>query len=148
MHGHQAYNCTYKGCERSQDGKGFPRAWNLKDHMRRVHNDHGNGSVQGQVEESQTKGRRKSKGSTTSSRKSSKSMPVADSSAMDRMNQDCIEWDDHYTSLQGVVQQLGKPTDPESRRQLKKAQKYLEQMSDVYQRVNPGPALTRRHSGD
>ena len=147
MHGHQAYNCTYKGCERSQDGKGFPRAWNLKDHMRRVHNDHGNGSAQAQAEEQQSKGRRKSKGSSaSSSRKSSKSMPVADTSAMDRVNQDYMEWDDHYLSLQGAVQQLGQPTDPDSRRQLKRAQRYLDQMSDVYQRVNP--ALSRRHSGD
>ena len=145
MHGHQAYNCTYKGCERSQEGKGFPRAWNLKDHMRRVHNDHGNGATQTQAEE-QPKGRRKSKGSAATSRKSSKSMPVADSIAMERMNQDYMEWDDHYLSLQGAVQQLGKPTDPESRRQLKRAQRYLDQMSDVYQRVNPG--LSRRHSGD
>lgn len=139
MHGHQAYNCTYKGCERSQEGKGFPRAWNLKDHMRRVHNDHGNGPSQGQAEEPQPKSRRKSKASSTSSRKSSKSMPVADTSAADRMNQDYVAWDDYYQSLQGVVQQLGKPTDPESRRQLKRAQKYLEQMSDVYQRVNMNP---------
>lgn len=147
MHGHQAYNCTYKGCERSQDGKGFPRAWNLKDHMRRVHNDHGSGAIQGQAEEPQPKGRRKSKGSSASSRKSSKSMPVADSHAIDRVSRDYMEWDDHYVSLQGVVQQLGKPTDPESRRQLKKAQKYLDQMSEVYQRVNTGP-ISRRHSGD
>lgn len=139
MHGHQAYNCTYKGCERSQEGKGFPRAWNLKDHMRRVHNDHGNGSVQGQAEEPQPKSRRKSKASSTSSRKSSKSMPVADTSAMDKVNQDYMAWDEYYQSLQGVVQHLGKPTDPESRRQLKRAQKYLEQMADVYQRVNTNP---------
>ena len=146
MHGHQAYNCTYKGCERSQDGKGFPRAWNLKDHMRRVHNDHGNGSIQGQVEEQQPKGRRKSKGSTYSSRKSSKSMPVADTTATDSINQDYLEWDDHYLSLQGIVQQLGRPTDPESRRQLKRAQKYLDRMSDVYQRVNSGASHSRRPS--
>ncbi|KAL2111785.1 hypothetical protein VUR80DRAFT_9347 [Thermomyces stellatus] len=148
MHGHQAYNCTYKGCERSQEGKGFPRAWNLKDHMRRVHNDHGNGAIQGQSEDQQSKGRRKSKGSTAGSRKSSKSMPVADSNAKDRMTQDYMEWDNNYLSLQGVVQQLGKPTDPESRRQLKKAQKFLEQMSEVYQRVNAGSAASRRQSGD
>lgn len=150
MHGHQAYNCTYKGCERSQEGKGFPRAWNLKDHMRRVHNDHGNGATQDQNEEQQPKGRRKSKSSSSSSRKSSKSMPVADTSAVDRMHQDYAEWDEYYRSLQGVVQQLGKPTDQESRRQLKNAQKYLTQMSDVYQRLNAaGPtALSRRQSGD
>ncbi|KAI0813923.1 hypothetical protein GGR55DRAFT_487028 [Xylaria sp. FL0064] len=29
--------CTYKGCERSIEGNGFPRQWNLRDHLRRVH---------------------------------------------------------------------------------------------------------------
>ncbi|EFX06137.1 c2h2 finger domain containing protein [Grosmannia clavigera kw1407] len=41
MHGHgdKPYRCTYDGCERSTMGNGFPRQWNLKDHMRRVHHD-------------------------------------------------------------------------------------------------------------
>jgi hypothetical protein len=149
MHGHQAYNCTYKGCERSQEGKGFPRAWNLKDHMRRVHNDHGNGSTHGSHGDQQLRQRKKSKSSASSSRKSSKSMPVANSPPVDRVHQDYMEWDENYQSLRGVVQQLGKPTDQESRRQLKKAQRYLAQMSEVYQRVNPGAAtVTRRVSAD
>ncbi|KAI0552368.1 hypothetical protein F4679DRAFT_87401 [Xylaria curta] len=37
----ETYLCTYKGCERSIPGKGFPRQWNLRDHLRRVHNDAG-----------------------------------------------------------------------------------------------------------
>ncbi|KAK3897974.1 hypothetical protein C8A05DRAFT_19362 [Staphylotrichum tortipilum] len=43
MHGHgeKPYLCTYEGCERSISGYGFPRQWNLRDHMRRVHNDNG-----------------------------------------------------------------------------------------------------------
>ncbi len=43
MHGHgdKPYLCTYKGCDRAQPGNGFPRQWNLKDHMRRVHHDDG-----------------------------------------------------------------------------------------------------------
>ncbi|KAK3944565.1 zinc finger protein GLI2 [Diplogelasinospora grovesii] len=43
MHGHgeKPYLCTYEGCERSLPGHGFPRQWNLRDHMRRVHNDNG-----------------------------------------------------------------------------------------------------------
>jgi hypothetical protein len=39
MHGHgeKPFLCTYEGCERSVSGHGFPRHWNLRDHMRRVH---------------------------------------------------------------------------------------------------------------
>jgi hypothetical protein len=40
MHGHgeKPFLCTSDGCERSQPGNGFPRHWNLCDHMKRVHN--------------------------------------------------------------------------------------------------------------
>lgn len=43
MHGHgdKPYLCTYDGCDRALPGNGFPRNWNLRDHMRRVHNDDG-----------------------------------------------------------------------------------------------------------
>ncbi|KAK8007153.1 hypothetical protein PG989_001143, partial [Apiospora arundinis] len=43
MHGHgdKPYACTYEDCSRSLPENGFSRNWNLKDHMRRVHNDYG-----------------------------------------------------------------------------------------------------------
>lgn len=43
MHGHgeKPYLCKYEDCDRSIDGNGFPRRWNLQDHMKRVHNDVG-----------------------------------------------------------------------------------------------------------
>lgn len=39
MHGHgdRPHLCLYPGCERSIPGNGFPRRYNLFDHMRRVH---------------------------------------------------------------------------------------------------------------
>ncbi|KAI9693623.1 MAG: hypothetical protein M1822_002894 [Bathelium mastoideum] len=39
MHGHGAkpHLCSYKDCERSIPGNGFPRRYNLFDHMKRVH---------------------------------------------------------------------------------------------------------------
>lgn len=41
MHGHgdRPHLCTHKGCERSIPGNGFPRSWNLQDHMKRIHKD-------------------------------------------------------------------------------------------------------------
>lgn len=40
MHGHgeRPFACELQGCDRSFSGNGFPRHWNLRDHMRRVHN--------------------------------------------------------------------------------------------------------------
>ena len=39
MHGHgeKPHLCTFQDCDRSVPGNGFPRRWNLFDHMKRVH---------------------------------------------------------------------------------------------------------------
>ncbi|KAG8526724.1 uncharacterized protein KY384_008153 [Bacidia gigantensis] len=37
-HGEKPFACYFPDCERAQPGQGFPRSWNLRDHMRRVHN--------------------------------------------------------------------------------------------------------------
>lgn len=39
MHGHgeNPHLCRFPSCDRSIPGNGFPRRWNLHDHMRRVH---------------------------------------------------------------------------------------------------------------
>lgn len=49
MHGHgdKPHLCTYQDCERSVLGNGFPRRWNLYDHMRRVHGYTGSASSPG-----------------------------------------------------------------------------------------------------
>ncbi|RSM09079.1 hypothetical protein CDV31_007846 [Fusarium ambrosium] len=31
--------CVYEGCERAAPGNGFRRRWNLRDHLKRIHND-------------------------------------------------------------------------------------------------------------
>lgn len=36
-HGDNPHLCLFEGCDRSVPGYGFPRRWNLFDHMRRVH---------------------------------------------------------------------------------------------------------------
>ena len=36
-HGDKPYPCLFQDCDRSQPGQGFPRQWNLRDHMKRVH---------------------------------------------------------------------------------------------------------------
>ncbi|PYH89106.1 hypothetical protein BO71DRAFT_337425 [Aspergillus ellipticus CBS 707.79] len=36
-HGDNPHLCQFEGCDRSVPGYGFPRRWNLFDHMRRVH---------------------------------------------------------------------------------------------------------------
>ena len=51
MHGHgsKPHLCTYADCERSLPGNGFPRRYNLFDHMKRVHDYTGSTSPPEQV---------------------------------------------------------------------------------------------------
>ncbi|OCK84993.1 hypothetical protein K432DRAFT_77345 [Lepidopterella palustris CBS 459.81] len=51
MHGHgsKPHLCTYPDCERSMPGNGFPRRYNLFDHMKRVHDYTGSTSPPEQV---------------------------------------------------------------------------------------------------
>lgn len=43
MHGHgsRPHLCEFSTCERAVEGNGFPRRYNLYDHMKRVHDYHG-----------------------------------------------------------------------------------------------------------
>jgi len=36
-HGLNPFLCKYSDCDRSREGNGFPRRWNQRDHMKRVH---------------------------------------------------------------------------------------------------------------
>lgn len=93
MHGHgdKPYLCTYEGCDRAVPGNGFPRNWNLRDHMRRVHSDNGSSlstrsgppspGANGHKEAAAKSRKRKSDPvatKTSSGRKSPKVSPVAD----------------------------------------------------------------------
>jgi hypothetical protein len=37
-HGHNPFLCKFPTCERAKANNGFPRKWNLRDHMKRMHN--------------------------------------------------------------------------------------------------------------
>lgn len=60
-HGQKPYLCEYADCERSKDGQGFPRKYNLYDHMKRVHNHTGsiNDQPQGATKRVVAMGRRR-----------------------------------------------------------------------------------------
>ncbi|KAI9826452.1 MAG: hypothetical protein M1826_006661 [Phylliscum demangeonii] len=44
-HGDKPFTCPFDDCDRSEPGNGFPRKWNLADHMKRVHNYTGTGQT-------------------------------------------------------------------------------------------------------
>ncbi|OAX83638.1 hypothetical protein ACJ72_02007 [Emergomyces africanus] len=74
MHGHgeNPHLCHFSSCERSVPGNGFPRRWNLHDHMKRVH-DYTSSERVSSPEQSPVIGQQpKKKDSTARKRKSAK----------------------------------------------------------------------------
>lgn len=71
MHGHgdRPHLCFYPGCERGITGNGFPRRYNLYDHMKRVH-DHKDEPSKA-IQESHVPGSQAQRGSTSRKRRAS-----------------------------------------------------------------------------
>lgn len=80
MHGHgsRPHLCLYDGCERAVPGHGFPRRYNLLDHMRRVH-DHVAGAVEAPAgdtkPEKKTRKRKAADGTSSAERGAHKKSP-------------------------------------------------------------------------
>ncbi|EMR70923.1 putative zinc finger domain-containing protein [Eutypa lata UCREL1] len=151
MHGHgdKPYLCTYEGCDRALPGNGFPRQWNLKDHMRRVHNDNGSSlnmttspPTAQPTSSHSTKGRkRKSKDSAdhgSSSRKhSSRSAQVADAAAaIKAVEQPMImEWNQHKQALETYLQDYSVPDAFEHLEHIMDAREHLEAMGTISKKL-------------
>ncbi|KAL4897383.1 hypothetical protein BDV59DRAFT_191066 [Aspergillus ambiguus] len=67
-HGDNPHLCLFEGCDRSVPGYGFPRRWNLFDHMRRVH-DYASSDRPSSPDASPTSGQAPKKKETTAPRK-------------------------------------------------------------------------------
>ncbi|KAJ4403749.1 hypothetical protein N0V85_005020 [Neurospora sp. IMI 360204] len=148
MHGHgeKPYLCTYEGCERSLPGHGFPRQWNLRDHMRRVHNDNGStaqaaSSPPPSGASASSRGRkRKSEGDKqeaqekTSSRKSANKISKAEAQA----DVHRAQWSEHQKALQSIFQEYLQPEDPQSLQYIKDAQEHLAAMGKLHQALSNG----------
>jgi hypothetical protein len=148
-HGEKPYLCSYKDCERSIQGNGFPRHWNLKDHMKRVHSDSGDsldtvpagpssGSSAGAGAglSQPAKGRkRKSKETSTgpsSSRKSLTKPKVAHEPVQVKeepvVHMHASEWEEHYKALMRATKTL-RQDDMDAHMAIREAQDRLEQLA-------------------
>ncbi|KUI59194.1 Zinc finger protein ZIC 5 [Cytospora mali] len=127
MHGHgdKPYLCTYEGCDRAVPGNGFPRNWNLRDHMRRVHNDNGSSlstrsgppSPGGNGHKEAKSRKRKSDpvAKSSSGRKSPKSNPIVDVEVPAREDISLKlrgEWAEYQGSLSSFLTPFPQADDP------------------------------------
>ncbi len=154
MHGHgeKPYMCTYEGCDRSISGHGFPRQWNLRDHMRRVHNDNGAMTQPGSppatgaaAPATSTRGRKRKNEAQekppvqekTSSRKS-KAAAEAAKQPEPVVNPEIEQWYEHQRALQTYIQGCVQPGDAQSLQYLKDAQSHLTAMGKISQSLVNG----------
>ncbi|AEO58018.1 hypothetical protein MYCTH_2304963 [Thermothelomyces thermophilus ATCC 42464] len=148
MHGHgeKPYLCTYEGCERSIPGHGFPRQWNLRDHMRRVHNDNGTTTQAASPPSgaaAASRGRKRKNDAPEkspsqekpSSRKSSKAAAEPEAPAPKQpevvSHPELDQWYEHQKALQSFIQGCAQPDDPQTLQYIKDAQKHLNAMGKI-----------------
>ncbi|KAH8889276.1 hypothetical protein GQ53DRAFT_652953, partial [Thozetella sp. PMI_491] len=156
MHGHgeKPYLCTYEGCDRAVPGHGFPRQWNLRDHMRRVHNDNGtstqattsppaSGSTPGSKGKKRKTDQEKASGDKSSHRKSgsasakSGGTAIITSASLAHVDEiqpamtELDQWYDHQRALQALVEGFGQPEDPQFLQSYKDAQGHLAAMGKI-----------------
>jgi hypothetical protein len=156
MHGHgdKPYLCTYEGCDRSLSGNGFPRHWNLRDHMRRVHNDPGptKSSTSGSPPPSNgpVRGRNKRKAEASDATAVEKPLKrIATPPVVARQPFEPSLVDRYLSSEQRLletVKQLHDPTNSSNMTLLRNASNCIKVMAQTTQRINSAPAIKREFS--
>lgn len=143
-HGDKPYLCVYEGCERSVPGNGFPRQWNLRDHMKRVHNDHRTvaGSPPSGAGTQPVKGRKRKtdvpEPQVSASRKATvKSVSVAEPVQPSRPLLE--QWMDHRRAVEDMVRGLSEPEDSRNLHQITEVQKRLSVMAKMTTELTTKP---------
>ncbi|TDZ61606.1 hypothetical protein CTRI78_v004231 [Colletotrichum trifolii] len=148
MHGHgdKPFLCSYDGCDRSMPGNGFPRQWNLKDHMRRVHNDNGvpgSPAVAASGQQS-SKGRKrkdapKVSGPVAPSRKVTAKATVVEAAVKEEPPSKPLidEWMAHRQALENIVRGLIQPEDVKNVQLIKDAHDLLSAMGRIGNTLSP-----------
>jgi hypothetical protein len=145
MHGHgeKPFLCTAEGCERAQPGFGFPRHWNLRDHMKRVH-----GCIPEPADSDQpVRGtrKRKSESSNSGSKKKSPSTPPKENVAPVELTLK-EQFQETRRQLLDSVQCLDDPSDPEALNKLRIANNFIKEMATTSQRMTSVPKMKRSKS--
>ncbi|KAG6003651.1 hypothetical protein E4U21_001812 [Claviceps maximensis] len=136
-HGDKPFLCVYEGCERAVPGNGFPRQWNLRDHMKRVHNDHGSagGSPPSGGSSQSAKGRKRRtevpEPSSGTRKATLKSMPVAETTKHVQAKPLLEQWLDQRRVVEELVRGLNKPDDARNLQQIGDVQKRLAYMANM-----------------
>ncbi|KAK2050700.1 C2H2 transcription factor [Colletotrichum somersetense] len=152
MHGHgdKPFLCSYEGCDRAMHGNGFPRQWNLKDHMRRVHNDNGVPGSPTSTSNGQqsSKGRKrkdapKAVGPVPPSRKVTAKAAAVEAAAKEEQSSKPLieEWMAHRQALEDIVRGLNQPEDTRNVQLIQDAQNHLSAMGKIGHNLSPSQPM-------
>lgn len=148
MHGHgdKPFACPYEGCERGVPGNGFPRHWNLRDHMKRVHNDPGQPQAKSNASSSppppgSIKNRKRKAGDDLPSQdKTPKRIATPPAEVRQPPEPGLLErYQEKHQMLQGLVNRLYDPSHPDSLTRLHDALACIKVMGRTIQTINPRP---------
>jgi hypothetical protein len=136
-HGDKPFSCTYPGCDRAQPGNGFPRQWNLRDHMKRVHNDHGSaGASPPSAAQQSTKGRKRKTDvqepqAPTARKANVKTLPTAQASRVSAKPL-IEEWLEHRQAVESIIRSgLNTPDDIGNITQITRVKEHLAAMAKM-----------------
>ncbi|KAF3353236.1 hypothetical protein VdG1_04595 [Verticillium dahliae VDG1] len=152
MHGHgdKPFLCSYDGCDRALPGNGFPRQWNLRDHMRRVHNDSRipgspTSSTTGHTQQAAKSRKRKDapKVIPAVSRKTSAKASVVVAAAQEQEAPRPLleEWIAQQKALESIVQGLAQPDNAAIAHLIKDAQGRLNTMGKMASTLSQGQTV-------
>ncbi|EEY20912.1 conserved hypothetical protein [Verticillium alfalfae VaMs.102] len=152
MHGHgdKPFLCSYDGCDRALPGNGFPRQWNLRDHMRRVHNDSRipgspTSSTTGHTQQAAKSRKRKDapKVIPAVSRKNSAKPSVVAAAVQEQEAPRPLieEWIAQQKALESIVQGLAQPDNVAIAHLIKDAQGHLNTMGKLASTMSQGQTV-------
>jgi hypothetical protein len=146
MHGHgeKPFLCTIEGCERGVLGNGFPRHWNLCDHMKLVHNR--SSSPTGTAKPSRGAKKRKNSTGETGASKSptTTSASVKERRAAVRSLSLSEQYQHGHQQLMSELMEIPDLGDIEAAEQkIEKASNYLKQMARATQHMKSVPKMER-----
>ncbi|KAH8596926.1 hypothetical protein B0O99DRAFT_508991, partial [Bisporella sp. PMI_857] len=150
MHGHgeKPYTCTYEGCDRGIEGNGFPRHWNLRDHMRRVHNH--SGPTKSSASDSPPPSSAPPRGKNKRKAEVAESVPakrIATPPVVMPKEPSLLEhYHESQRKLLDVVKQLHDPKNANNMDMLRNAGDCIKMMAQTTQRINSSPAMSRNAS--
>ena len=155
MHGHgdKPFLCTYEHCERAVAGNGFPRHWNLRDHMKRVHNDPGTSRSNASNTPPPPSGRgKKRKTEATDSppleKQENKRVATPVLSSQGKKEEGSLF--EHYRTnkqrLAEMVEQMDDPKKEDNFGMLRAASDCIKAMAQINQRINGAYSMRRTPS--